>query len=193
MSSFQLYETLVSTFALYFFLDFAQMKYALELSRLFTLSFSVIVTLCSLSPFFQIACVLLLLISEIDRRDYRIPDVFTKSAIAILVLVYRDERDLLLLTLFWFLVMYTLTYFAPALIGRGDIKLIAALLLGNGYFQLFPNSAFLLGLIALASALALPKALTNRFGAGTRGAPGNLPFAPSIAGSWTLLAFFGAG
>ena len=193
MSSFQLYEILVSTFALYFFLDFAQMKYALELSRLFTLSFSVIVALCSLNPFFQIACVLLLLISEIDRRDYRIPDVFTKSAIAILVLVYRDERDLLLLTLFWFLVMYTLTYFAPALIGRGDIKLIAALLLGNGYFQLFPNSAFLLGLIALASALALPKALTNRFGAGTRGAPGNLPFAPSIAGSWTLLAFFGAG
>jgi len=184
---------LVSTFALYFFLDFAQMKYALELSRLFTLSFSVIVAVCSLNPFFQIACVLLLLISEIDRRDYRIPDVFTKSAIAILVLVYRDERDLLLLTLFWFLVMYTLTYFAPALIGRGDIKLIAALLLGNGYFQLFPNSAFLLGLIALASALALPKALTNRFGAGTRGAPGNLPFAPSIAGSWTLLAFFGAG
>ena len=193
MSSFQLYETLVSAFALYFFLDFAQMKYALELSRLFTLSFSVIVALCSLNPFFQIACVLLLLISEIDRRDYRIPDVFTKSAIAILVLVYRDERDLLLLTLFWFLVMYALTYFAPALIGRGDIKLIAALLLGNGYFQLFPNSAFLLGLIALASALALPKALTNRFGAGTRGAPGNLPFAPSIAGSWTLLAFFGAG
>jgi len=193
MSSFQLYETLVSTFALYFFLDFAQMKYALELSRLFTLSFSVIVALCSLNPFFQIACVLLLLISEIDRRDYRIPDVFTKSAIAILVLVYRDERDLLLLTLFWFLVMYALTYFAPALIGRGDIKLIAALLLGNGYFQLFPNSAFLLGLIALASALALPKALTNRFGAGTRGAPGNLPCAPSIAGSWTLLAFFGAG
>lgn len=193
MSSFQLYETLVSAFALYFFLDFAQMKYALELSRLFTLSFSVIVALCSLNPFFQIACVLLLLISEIDRRDYRIPDVFTKSAIAILVLVYRDERDLLLLTLFWFLVMYTLTYFAPALIGRGDIKLIAALLLGNGYFQLFPNSAFLLGLIALASALALPKALTNRFGAGTRGAPGNLPFAPSIAGSWILLAIFGAG
>ena len=193
MSSFQLYEILVSTFALYFFLDFAQLKYTLELSRLFTLSFSVIVALCSLNPFFQIACVLLLLISEIDRRDYRIPDVFTKSAIAILVLVYRDERDLLLLTLFWFLVMYTLTYFAPAFIGRGDIKLIAALLLGNGYFQLFPNSAFLLGLIALASALALPKALTNRFGAGTRGAPGNLPFAPSIAGSWTLLAFFGAG
>lgn len=193
MSSFQLFEILVSTFALYFFLDFAQLKYTLELSRLFTLSFSVIVALCSLNPFFQIACVLLLLISEIDRRDYRIPDVFTKSAIAILVLVYRDERDLLLLTLFWFLVMYTLTYFAPALIGRGDIKLIAALLLGNGYFQLFPNSAFLLGLIALASALALPKALTNRFGAGTRGAPGNLPFAPSIAGSWTLLAFFGAG
>lgn len=116
MSSFQLYETLVSTIALYFFLDFAQMKYTLELSRLFTLSFSVIVTLCSLNPFFQIACVLLLLISEIDRRDYRIPDVFTKSTIAILVLVYRDERDLLLLTLFWFLVMYTLTYFAPALI-----------------------------------------------------------------------------
>ena len=193
MSSFQLYEILVSTFALYFFLDFAQMKYGLELSRLFTLSFSVIVALCSLNPFFQLTCVLLLLISEIDRRDYRIPDVFTKSAIAILVLVYRDERDLLLLTLFWFLVMYTLTYFAPALIGRGDIKLIAALLLGNGYFQLFPNSAFLLGLIALASALALPKALTNRFGAGTRGAPGNLPFAPSIAGSWILLAIFGAG
>ena len=193
MSSFQLYETLVSTIALYFFLDFAQMKYALELSRLFTLSFSVIVALCSLNPFFQIACVLLLLISEIDRREYRIPDVFTKSAIAILVLVYRDERDLLLLTLFWFLVMYALTYFAPALIGRGDIKLIAALLLGNGYFQLFPNSAFLLGLIALASALALPKALTNRFGAGTRGAPGNLPFAPNIAGSWILLAIFGAG
>jgi len=193
MSSFQLYETLVSTFALYFFLDFAQMKYALELSRLFTLSFTVIVALCSLNPFFQIACVLLLLISEIDRRDYRIPDVFTKSAIAILVLVYRDERDLLLLTLFWFLVMYALTYFAPALIGRGDIKLIAALLLGNGYFQLFPNSAFLLGLIALASALALPKALTNRFGSGARSAPGNLPFAPSIAGSWILLAIFGAG
>ena len=193
MSSFQLYEILVSTFALYFFLDFAQMKYALELSRLFTLSFSVIVALCSLNPFFQIVCVLLLLISEIDRRDYRIPDVFTKSAIAILVLVYRDERDLLLITLFWFLVMYTLTYFAPALIGRGDIKLIAALLLGNGYFQLFPNSAFLLGLIALASALALPKALTNRFGSGTRGILGNLPFAPSIAGSWILLAIFGAG
>lgn len=193
MSSFQLHETLVSTFALYFFLDFAQMKYGLELSRIFTLIFSVIVALCSLNPFFQIACVLLLLISEIDRRDYRIPDVFTKSAIAILVLVYRDERDLLLLTLFWFLVMYTLTYFAPALIGRGDIKLIAALLLGNGYFQLFPNNAFLLGLIALASALALPKALTNRFGSGTRGIPGNLPFAPSIAGSWILLAIFGAG
>lgn len=102
MSSFQLYETLVSTFALYFFLDFAQLKYALELSKLFTLSFSVIVPLCSLNPFFQIACVLLLLISEIDRRDYRIPDVFTKSTIAILVLVYRDERDLLLLTLFGF-------------------------------------------------------------------------------------------
>ena len=193
MSSFQLYETIVSTFALYFFLDFAQMKYALELSRLFTLTFSGIVTLCSLNPFFQITCVLLLLISEIDRRDYRIPDVFTKSAIAILVLVYRDERELLQLTLFWFLVMYTLTYFAPALIGRGDIKLIAALLLGNGYFQLFPNSAFLLGLLAFASALALPKALANRFGSGTRGVPGNLAFAPSIAGSWILLAIFGAG
>ena len=138
-------------------------------------------------PIFLITGVLLLVIAEIDRREFRIPDIFTKSALFALIIFFRTDASLLILTAGWIASMYLITYFIPHAFGRGDVKLIAVLILENGYFQSASHEVFLYSLISCASLLALPGVVAQRI----KGRFSPYPFAPSIAAAWLVISVLG--
>lgn len=130
---------------------------------------------------------LLFIISELDRSEYRIPDVFTKTTLFAFTLLAGENWQLLVLTWSWMALMYLITYLAPQSIGRGDVKLIGSLLLISQWMIKVPPATYLLALLSLASVLALPAALWNRK------ARRHVPFAPAISAAALLLLGLGMG
>lgn len=166
------------------FLYFLQSRFTLHLNFSLLSLMAILLSAINTNPVFQITGAVLIIISEIDRREFRIPDVFTKSALFTLSLLLREQITLLILAWAWICVAYIVTTFAPHAFGRGDVKLIGALVLLNGYFRVGNEVNFLFILLFVASVLALPAALFRKF----RGLPGKFPFAPAIAGAWLLLS-----
>lgn len=166
------------------FLYFLQSRFTLDINILLLSLIAILLSAINANPAFQITGAALIIISEIDRREYRIPDVFTKSALFALSLLLREQISLLIVAWAWICLAYIITTFAPHAFGRGDVKLIGALILLNGYFDVGNEFNFLVILLFIASFLALPAALFRKF----RGLPGKFPFAPAITGAWLLLS-----
>lgn len=165
------------------FLYFVQSQWKLEISRVVLVAYGFLMVLVSQDPIFLLAGALLLVVAEIDRREFRIPDVITKPGIFALVIWFHANHQLLLLAGIWFAFMYLITAALPKFLGRGDVKLFGFLLLSNGYFHAAPDLNFLLSLIFLASLFALPEALFTKVRARTA----HFPFGPSIGAAWIVL------
>lgn len=183
--------------ALLLLIDFLQSRFVLGISRVTTMIWCLSLVFISTNTLFVLIASALFVIAEIDRISYRIPDVFTKPAILTLsitlVMSPTPQRTLVALSALWLVVMYLLTHWMPESLGRGDVKLIAALLLANGYFRCGTDLEFLVNLLFLSSALALPGAITQRFRVPARhrfASNKPYPFAPAIASAWMLLAGF---
>ena len=166
-------------------LIFAQQKFRIQIPLVKVLPFIIALTLYSEAPGFLILGGLFLVISEIDRREYRIPDVLTKPALFALSIWLIHTPMSLLLAWGWIAIMYAITYFAPTVIGRGDIKLVGVLVLVNEIESVFARMDFLVILLLLASLFALPGALLSRKKAGSP----HFPFGPAICAA--ALAIFG--
>ena len=183
MSLYLAASSLIVTISILAIITFLHDKFALRLGKLLVLFYVIILTLVFHDPISLFAGAILLIISEIDRREQRIPDVFTKPALFGLTVYFHDQFNLLLITWGWIALMYLVTLFLPKAIGRGDIKLIGALLLLNGHLQIQAHGRFLINLLFLSSALALPVAIAARIRSG--GKP--FAFGPAIAGAWIWL------
>lgn len=147
------------------------------------LAYGFLIVFVSRDPMFLLVGALLLVVTEIDRREFRIPDLITKPGIFVLVIWFHANHRLLLLAGIWFSLMYLVTAALPKFLGRGDVKLFGFLLLSNGYFHVAPDLNFLFSLIFIASLFALPEALFTRLRARTA----HFPFGPSIGAAWILL------
>lgn len=166
------------------FLHFLANKFAIELNYAVMILIPLLALSLFTDPKVQLIALVLFVVSEIDRVEYRIPDSITKPALFLLPFLNSRNVGALTVTAFWLFTMYLLTQFFPSTIGRGDIKLIASLLLANscltsitGRDSLF----FLIMLLFLASLFALPGALL------ARRKKLNYPFAPAISGAALLL------
>ena len=142
-------------------------------------SIILILVYCSLAS-------LLMVISQIDRREYRIPDRVTKPWIATFTFLFHQQHQLLLIAWLWLAGMYLVTALAPTTLGRGDVKLIAALTLTNGYFQITTPTTFLMVLLFLSSVIALPGAIR------AHQRQEKYPFAPALSGACLLIFGIGA-
>lgn len=185
----ELSERAICAIALLSFVNFVQSRFEVGLHIVVRILYVLLLTALSDDPLFLITGGVLIIIAEIDRREYRIPDIFTKSAIWALIILFRTDVQLLLIVTAWISAMYLLTYFLPEAFGRGDVKLIAVLLLENGYFQSANHGHFLITLVGLASLLALPGLIARKVGSSMS----PYPFAPSIAASWLLISVLSAG
>ena len=183
----ELSERIISAVTLLALINYIQCKFALGLHLVLSGTYVLLLSALSNDPTFLLTGGLLLIVAEIDRREHRIPDIFTKSAICALIIFCRSDIKLIVIAVGWILGMYLFTYFLPEVLGRGDVKLIAALTLLNGYFQNGTHGGFLVTLLGLSSLFALPFALAARVSSGKT----HTPFAPSIAAAWLVLAVFG--
>lgn len=179
---------LIIAFLLFVFTDFLRSKFSLDLSRLVIVTYS-----CLLVFVFSETALLLwgtcaLVLSEIDRREYRIPDAITKPALFALSIWHAQSFGVILFAWTWIALMYGLTIIAPHLIGRGDIKLIACLILLNEATTYIAPEAFLGYLLSLASLLALPEALLRQ--RSRRLHP--FPFGPALSAASLLIFGFSA-
>lgn len=139
------------------------------------------ITLASTNVALQLLTIALLVISEIDRAEFRIPDVFTKPALFSLSIVTLEDVYTQITVLAWLTIMYLITHYLPSALGRGDIKLIGVLLFMNSYLGDRAPVFFLVSLLFLASLFALPGSyLARRKGV-------NYPFAPAISGAALVL------
>ena len=166
-------------------LSFALQQFRLKIPVAKVLLFIIALTLYSDAPQFLILGGLFLVISEVDRRDYRIPDVLTKPALFGLSIWLIHTPTSLLLAWGWIAIMYAITYLAPTVVGRGDIKLVGVLVLVNEIENVLARMEFLVILLFLASLFALPGALLSR----KRGGSPLFPFGPAICTA--ALAIFG--
>ena len=140
-----------------------------------------LITLASTNVAFQLLAIALLVISEIDRAEFRIPDAFTKPALFSFSIVTLDDVHTQITVLVWLIAMYLVTHYLPTALGRGDIKLIGVLLFMNRYLGDRAPVFFLMSLLFLASLFALPGSyLARRKGV-------NYPFAPAISGAALVL------
>lgn len=176
---------LIESSAISFFLGFATKKLDLGISRFSAVTFAIVLGLYTNHHGLLLVATGLFIISEIDRIEFRIPDVFTKSALFIFTLMANGDWGLLLIAWLWMAVMYALTSFLPQAIGRGDVKLIGSLILIAPWLGTMAPAKFLLLLLLLSSSLALPGAMWNRK------KRGQIAFAPAISGAAMLL--FGIG
>lgn len=170
-------------------IKFLSERFHLSLGVTLALSYTIALALIFPDPLTLVVGVLLLIISEIDRHEHRIPDVFTKPTLFGLTVIFHDQLNLILMTWGWIGLMYLVTRLFPSAIGRGDVKLFGALLLVNGYFQIQPHEVFLIHLLFLSSALALPIAIVSRIRSGRNA----VAFGPAIAGAWIALLGSGLG
>lgn len=173
-------------FALFNLSTFLTSKFKVPVNRFVTGMVALISILASSDRIFQLTATLLFVISEIDHAQLRIPDVITKPALFLMSILFIENFTLLAVVAGWFMSMYLLTNLAPEILGRGDVKLIGALVLLNNYFATAPPLTFLLHLLFLASLLALPGAYLSR----RRGI--RYPFAPAISGAVVALFAIGA-
>lgn len=164
-------------------MNFLRDKFHLILGATSLLGYTILLVLLFRDPICLILGVILLIIAEIDRLEHRIPDVFTKPALFALTIFFRDQLNLILIAWGWMSLMYLVTRFFPSAIGRGDIKLLGALLLINGYLQIQSHEKFLVDLLFLSSVLALPMAIATRIRSGKN----PFAFGPAIAGAWIWL------
>lgn len=178
---------IIAIVGIFSLLSFSAKRFLLDVPKWVLGGYSCAIVILTDTPGLWITASALLLISEIDRREFRIPDVLTKPTLLILTLWFHNNLHLLLITWGWIAGMYWLTHCLPGSIGRGDIKFIGALLLLNGHFTIVGHGNFLLLLLFLASALALPTAMWRR----VRGEVGPFAFAPAISGAAMLI--FGGG
>ena len=166
---------------LFYLLHFIQNKFALTIAPWLLILLVLALAMLSDSLVFQLCAISLFLISEIDRRERRIPDIFTKPAICVFAICYLENRTAIILAAFWLIAMYLLTQKFPSFIGRGDIKLVTALILLNEQFREIEPIAFLTVLLFIASMVGMPGALIAR----RRGI--SYPFAPALSVSALLL------
>lgn len=177
-------EVLEVTFLLSGFI-FVQQKFQIQIPLVKACLFIIALTLYSDAPQLLILGGLFLVISEVDRREYRIPDVLTKPALFGLSIWLIHTPTSLLLAWGWIAIMYAITYFAPTVVGRGDIKLVGVLVLVNEIENVLARMEFLVILLFLASLFALPGALLSQ----RRGGSPLFPFGPAICAA--ALAIFG--
>lgn len=174
---------LISLISLLAVIVFLCDKFYLSINIAMAVIFSIVLSIIFHDPVTLFVGAMLFVIAEIDRREHRIPDVFTKPALYGLTIFFHDEQYLLLFSWGWIALMYLVTRVFPFALGRGDIKLVGVLLLLNGYLQIHEHGEFLVNLLFLSSALALPMAITTRVRLGKK----PFAFGPAIAGAWIWL------
>lgn len=138
--------------------------------------------------FLALLAIALCHISLIDRREFRIPDWYTKPTLGfltLLMLVTPSRYGTLFVSWSWLIAMYVVTFFMPQILGRGDVKFIAALVLINDYYGRLSALDFLALLLFISSLVALPGAYRARI----RGL--KYPFAPAISGAALVLIGIG--
>lgn len=130
--------------------------------------------------------VLLFLISWVDLRELRIPDVLSFSLLGLALVRVLWEGDALRFLLggaFAFVFFFLLHFFFPQGIGFGDVKLA----LGVGLFLGWPLAplavllSFLFGAVVGVAFLVL----------GKKGLKDALPFAPFLSCAAVVTLFFG--
>jgi prepilin signal peptidase PulO-like enzyme (type II secretory pathway) len=164
------------------FTAFFAKRLKLEISKLGIVFFAIILNCYTAEQGFIVLSIFLLLISELDRKELRIPDLFTKSSIFIFTILAGADFYLLAVAWGWIAFMYLVTFLFPEALGRGDVKLIGALVLLSKWMTQIPPHLVLAYLLVLASCLALPGAWWMR------SRQRSYPFAPAISGA-TLLLF----
>jgi prepilin signal peptidase PulO-like enzyme (type II secretory pathway) len=167
------------------FFRFCSNKFLLDIHLATSVVYAISLVYFQNKPLFIFTATVLLVIAEIDRKEYRIPDSITKPSLFLLTLFQVTSFGVLAVAWGWVLVMYLLTTGFPHLIGRGDIKLIGVLTLVAPLLSERSPLSFLGALLLLSSVLALPGAIKKR----KDGQP--YPFAPAISGA--SLALFGIG
>lgn len=177
-------EVLEATF-LFCWLSFALQKFLLKISFAKIFLYVIALTLYFDAPLLLALGGVSLVISEIDRREYRIPDVLTKPALFALSIWLIHTPWSLSLAWGWIAIMYAITYIAPTVVGRGDIKLVGVLVLVNESQSALSGVEFLVTLLFLASLFALPGALLSR----KKEKSPLFPFGPAICAA--ALAIFG--
>ena len=171
----------VRTGATLWFLRFVSSKMDIDIPQASVVVFSLALNLYTQEERFILLGAVLFLASEFDRKEFRIPDFFTKPALYIFTILTGLDVRHLAVAWGWIALMYGLTYLAPHALGRGDVKFIGALILLSKWMTDTPPQLFLALLLALASLLALPGSLRMR----SRGR--GYPFAPAISGATLLL------
>jgi hypothetical protein len=174
---------LISVTSLIAVITFLCEKFYLWIDVMMVVIFTIILSLSFHEPIILFVGANLFIIAEIDRNEHRIPDVFTKPALFGLTIYFHKDLYLLLIAWGWIGLMYLVTRFFPSSIGRGDIKLVGALLLLNGHLQIQSHERFLINLLFLSSILALPMAIGARLRSGKKA----FAFGPAIAGAWVWL------
>ena len=171
----------VRTGATLWFLRFVSNKMDIDIPQASVVVFSLALNLYTQEERFILLGAVLFLASEFDRKEFRIPDFFTKPALYIFTILTGLDVRHLAVAWGWIALMYGFTYMAPHALGRGDVKFIGALILLSKWMTDTPPQLFLALLLALASLLALPGSLRMR----SRGR--GYPFAPAISGATLLL------
>jgi prepilin signal peptidase PulO-like enzyme (type II secretory pathway) len=171
----------VRTGATLWFLRFVSNKMDIDIPQVSVVVFSLALNLYTQEERFILLGAVLFLASEFDRKEFRIPDFFTKPALYIFTILTGLDVRHLAVAWGWIALMYGFTYLAPHALGRGDVKFIGALILLSQWMSDTPPQLFLALLLALASLLALPGSLRMR----SRGR--GYPFAPAISGATLLL------
>ncbi len=171
----------VRTGATLWFLRFVSNKMDIDIPQASVVVFSLALNLYTQEERFILLGAVLFLASEFDRKEFRIPDFFTKPALYIFTILTGLDVRHLAVAWGWIALMYGFTYLAPHALGRGDVKFIGALTLLSKWMTDTPPQLFLALLLALASLLALPGSLRMR----SRGR--GYPFAPAISGATLLL------
>ncbi len=171
----------VRTGATLWFLRFVSSKMDIDIPQASVVVFSLALNLYTQEERFILLGAVLFLTSEFDRKEFRIPDFFTKPALYIFTILTGLDVRYLAVAWGWIALMYGFTYLAPHALGRGDVKFIGALILLSQWMTDTPPQLFLALLLALASLLALPGSLRMR----SRGR--GYPFAPAISGATLLL------
>ena len=180
-----LFQKIILISAVIWFIRFCSIKLSLEIARTSSVIYAICLVSLRSEPLFIFAATILFVVAEIDRKEFRIPDFITKPALFFLTLYQATSIGLLVVAWGWVVVMYLVTTLLPKSIGRGDIKLIGALILLAPLLSERPPLSFLCALLLLSSALALPGAKrSQKVGRGH-------PFAPAISGA--SLALFGIG
>ena len=136
---------LIESAAILLFLGFVSKKLDIDISRFSAVTYAIVLSLYTDDHGLLIIATGLFVISEIDRIQFRIPDVFTKSALFVFTVMANGDWDLLAIAWLWMAVMYVLTFFLPQAIGRGDVKLIGSLILATHGWLTWrqPNFCFL--------------------------------------------------